>query len=207
MSKHQRKIPRQTAWTRFQPAQRITEPDGTVGQMWQNNRYVVIVSPVPPLPAGAGVSDGPPLPPLVHLSIRRQDREAVRDWRDLQRIKNALVGPECEGVELFPAESRLVDTANQAHLWVVADPAVRFPFGYSQRLVAEGPYSDNAVQRPFPPDARPRDVKTEADLDRMLQEKKEEKEERGHGGSNIWTRCVERHSRTMARQAHTLISC
>jgi hypothetical protein len=37
----------------------------------------------------------------------------VHDWRDLQRIKNQLVGPECEAVELYPAESRKVDTANQ----------------------------------------------------------------------------------------------
>lgn len=54
---------------------------------------------------------------LVHLSIKRHDREPVTDWRDKQEIKNQLVGPECEGLELYPAESRVVDTANQYHLW------------------------------------------------------------------------------------------
>lgn len=67
---------------------------------------------------------------MVHLSIKRSDREPIHDWRDLQEIKNALVGPECEGVELYPAESRLYDTANQFHLWVFVNSEIRFPFGF-----------------------------------------------------------------------------
>jgi hypothetical protein len=86
---------------------------------------------------------------LVHLSIKRRDRRLVRDWRLLQWIKNELVGPECEAVELFPAESRLVDGADQWHLWVVKDPAFRFPFGFSDRLVRDdGPGMPNTTQRP-----------------------------------------------------------
>lgn len=73
---------------------------------------------------------------MVHLSIKRIDKEPVRDWRDLQEIKNQLVGRECEGVELFPAESRLVDTANQYHLWCFALPDYRFPIGWTTRLVS-----------------------------------------------------------------------
>lgn len=119
-------------------------PDGI--ELWGNDEYNVFLRELEP-------PDGSPLPPMVWLSISRKDRGTVRDWRHLQRIKNELVGPECEGVELFPAESRLVDTSNQYHLWVVSDPAVRFPFGYGDRLVmdptelaAEAP---SAVQRPF----------------------------------------------------------
>jgi len=67
---------------------------------------------------------------VVHLSVKRKDREACRDWRHLQEIKNALVGDECEGVELFPAESRLVDTANQTHLWCYAEPDDKIPLGW-----------------------------------------------------------------------------
>jgi hypothetical protein len=55
----------------------------------------------------------------VHLSIKRFDRGPVRDWRHLQQIKNEVVGPEAEAFEIFPAESRLVDTANQYHLWAI----------------------------------------------------------------------------------------
>jgi len=78
-------------------------------------------------------------PPFLHLNISRRDGEPCTSWRDFQQIKNELIGPEYEGVELFPAESRLVDTAHQYHMWVMADAKYRFPFGYENRLVLEKP--------------------------------------------------------------------
>lgn len=54
---------------------------------------------------------------ITHLSIKRRDRSAIRDWRHLQQIKNDVLGPDAEAVELFPRESRLIDTANEYHLW------------------------------------------------------------------------------------------
>ena len=66
---------------------------------------------------------------LVHLNIRRIDGRACHDWRHFQQIKNELIGEECEAVELYPAESRLVDTSNKYHLVGIADPAFRFPTG------------------------------------------------------------------------------
>lgn len=77
--------------------------------------------------------------PFVQLTISRHDGGNCKVWRHLQTIKNELVGPEHEAVELFPAESRLVDTANQYHLWVHVDADFRFPFGYSSRLVFDAP--------------------------------------------------------------------
>jgi hypothetical protein len=68
---------------------------------------------------------------LVHLSIKSLDPSRDHSWRDYQWIKNALVGAEHEGVQLYPAESRLVDMADQYHLWVAADPRYRFPFGFA----------------------------------------------------------------------------
>jgi len=53
---------------------------------------------------------------MLHLSIKRLDKHPVRDWRHFQRIKNELIGEENEAVELYPAQSRLVDTTNQYHL-------------------------------------------------------------------------------------------
>lgn len=76
---------------------------------------------------------------IVHLSIKRHDREPCLDWRDKQQIKNQLVGPECEGVELYPAESRVVDTANQFHLWVHKDPNMRFPVGFDTGFKTDEP--------------------------------------------------------------------
>lgn len=77
-------------------------------------------------------------PDMVHLSIKRRDRKPIHDWRHLQHIKNELVGPENEAVELYPKESRLMDTANQYHLYVLTDPEKSFPFGYRcERSVTE----------------------------------------------------------------------
>jgi len=80
-------------------------------------------------------------PPFLHLDICPRDGKNAKNWRELQQIKNELVGPEHEAVELFPAESRLVDTANQYHLWVHVSSQFRFPFGFAKRLVLEKPLS------------------------------------------------------------------
>ena len=72
---------------------------------------------------------------MTCLSIKRVDKEPLQDWRVLQEIKNAIMGNECEAIELFPAESRLVDTANQRWLWCFDDPRVRVPVGFTDRAV------------------------------------------------------------------------
>lgn len=73
---------------------------------------------------------------LHWLSIKRNDQRAVLDWRHLQQIKTELVGAENEAVQLFPAESRVMDTANQFHLFVFADPwPVGIPIGWMDRAV------------------------------------------------------------------------
>jgi hypothetical protein len=64
---------------------------------------------------------------MVHINIRRIDGAAVFDWRHRQIIKNEIVGAECEAFELYPAESRLVDTANKYHIWAFVDPSIRLP--------------------------------------------------------------------------------
>ena len=53
----------------------------------------------------------------TYLSIKRRDKKAIHDWRHFQLIKNELVGEEVEAIEMYPAESRLHDTANQFHLF------------------------------------------------------------------------------------------
>lgn len=82
--------------------------------MWQNDVYVVIHEPEPP-------SHLVSWPGWAWLSIRRRDREAVRDWRDLQRIKSEVCGPDREAIEVYPTEARVVDCANQTHLWVLPE--------------------------------------------------------------------------------------
>jgi len=70
------------------------------------------------------VEVGPALGGLFELqiNIRRRDGAAmVRDWRHFQQIKNEVVGPEREAIEVYPAESRKVDTCNKHHLWVLPE--------------------------------------------------------------------------------------
>jgi hypothetical protein len=110
-------------------------------ELWMNDTFTVSVF-------HDSYSPGKGWPKLVHLSIRRNDREAVHDWRLLQEVKNMLVGPECEAVELYPAESRLVDTANQYHLFAIEEPFVRFPFGMTKRVVDDDLNIGNSRQRP-----------------------------------------------------------
>jgi hypothetical protein len=72
---------------------------------------------------------------VMHLNIRRRDgAHDTRDWRHFQEIKNQLAGRECEAFELYPAESRKVDTSNKFHLWVLM-PGERIPVGWDERDV------------------------------------------------------------------------
>lgn len=109
---------------------------------------------------------------LTHLSIKRNDKAAIHDWRDLQRIKNELCGPEREGLELYPAESRLVDSANSYHLYVLP-PGNFAPFGWTSRLVMDGDdvyRPGQPRQRPWPYDSRPKDLVTQEQAEKMLEE-------------------------------------
>jgi len=142
------------SWSPFVLAD-MTEINATLGAMglsledavYLNSLYQVNVRHLP-APGGWPCA-------MTHLSIKRCDKSPMHDWRDIQRIKNELVGPENEAVEVYPAESRLVDSANQYHLWVFDDPEVRLPFGFNERLVLDYSGSNGSKQRPFTNDNRP----------------------------------------------------
>lgn len=112
------------------------------GQVYLNDTYQVLVREAQTPEWGSE---------MFWLSIKRIDKEPIHDWRDLQEIKNMLVGEENEAVELFPAESRRVDTANQYHLWVLKDFKVRFPFGFTgERVVTDSQSVGGSKQRKLP---------------------------------------------------------
>jgi hypothetical protein len=92
-----------------------------------------------------------PWGPLIWLAIINKDRSARHDWRDFQRIKNELVGPDFEAMEMYPAETRLVDTNNQFHMFVLPKGKT-FPIGFATRDVSDRQleWSDHK-QRPFDP--------------------------------------------------------
>lgn len=117
----------------------------TRDEVWVSEQYQVNIDRDPPHRLGDEAE-------VWHLSIKRRDKAPIHDWRDLQAIKNQLVGPEFEAVELYPAEARVVDSANQYHLWTVIrlgdQRAPRLPFGWTVGLVrSESPV--NGRQRPL----------------------------------------------------------
>ena len=89
---------------------------------------------------------------LMWLSIRNHRNNCDRDWRDFQRIKNELCGTQCDALEIYPNEDRLVDTSNQFHLWVFR-PSIEIPIGYKKRDVLTpeelAKVMPNASQRSF----------------------------------------------------------
>lgn len=98
--------------------------------------------------------ENPGDPVGLHISYHRQDRRPVRDWRDAQRIKNDLVGPEQEMCELYPAESRMVDMANEYHLWGLEGISL-LAFGWADGRQVQGSAEAAAL-----PGARQRDGDT-----------------------------------------------
>ena len=73
---------------------------------------------------------------LDHLWVRRHDEKPLT-WRELQRVKNELVGKERVAVEVYPPVSQVVDCANIYHLWVFEE-GFELPFGLHRVEEKEG---------------------------------------------------------------------
>ena len=101
---------------------------GIPDECWENNLCLAWVY------RGDKVPKIKEWPEMVWLSIKRLDKEPIFDWRALQNIKNDIVGADHEAVSLFPSDKRLVDEANQYHLFCLAEKGF-FPFGFQHRMV------------------------------------------------------------------------
>lgn len=144
------------AWTHFvECVPDARDPDSKI---YKNSRYQVHIRRIK-------VAH---YPDMLHLSFKRLDKGTFIPYRDKMRIKDELISPEHEAVELYPARSREVDTTNQYHLWLIDDQRYRFPFGFTERLVSEGS-SDGSVQAPF--DERPADCLDVAALEKLRKER------------------------------------
>jgi hypothetical protein len=119
-------LPEKLSWIE----ERVRE--STAWLVYRNNFYVVVIEMTAP---------------LIHACIRRHDGRPCTDWNDLQQIKSELIGPEHEALELFPAESRLINTTNEYHLWAHPKSGFRFPFGFSSnRLVMDTPAHEESSE-------------------------------------------------------------
>ena len=133
-------------------------------KIYVNSRYQVLISRI----WGEYEDGSRPEVPILQLSIKRHDKLPIHDWRDLQRIKNDLCGPESLAIEFYPPESKLVDTANQYFLWVLPERYHRLlGFMFHLRVVSEMSVG-GSHQRPWPADEKPRDLETQETLQARL---------------------------------------
>ena len=170
----------QPPWTPFKFASKYSG-----GMMFCNSRYQVAR-----YTTEDHAADG--WPRVVHLSFKHHTNIAITDFRDMQLIKNELVGPSSFAVQIFPQEEHLVDTANQYHLWALvpdqwealagamggplwtapADcmwPAL--PFGFREgRVLAGSHIMEGGNQRAFAEEHMPDDLASqEQHLHRMVE--------------------------------------
>jgi hypothetical protein len=104
---------RQPRSERWEPLVRGADDfrDGLTVETWGNRWYHVTVRR-----HAEGWRFDPSMP-WAQLGISCPNGDARHDWREFQLIKNEVVGPEWEAVELWPAESRLLDPSNYYLLW------------------------------------------------------------------------------------------
>jgi hypothetical protein len=131
------------SWTPLELAE-----SGPTGELFRNGIYQVRRQKLDPTGTVAARADD--LNDGLWLIVSRTDGKAIHDWRHFQRIKNEVAGPEREALEIYPAESRLIDRGNTYHLWVL--PAgERVPFGAGRRSVLGPEQQRGVAQRPFEP--------------------------------------------------------
>ena len=114
---------------------------GLVHECWENTRYHCSVRR---FTKGWFLKNQP----YIVIGISNADESARHDWRDFQSIKNDICGRDWEGVELYPAESRLKDPSNRFYLWCCARGLL--DFGLPGGRLVLGADEAIAPQRPFP---------------------------------------------------------
>ena len=60
------------------------------------------------------------------LLVERTDGKDGIGWDELQRLKSEYLGPDVVAVEVYPAESDVVNERNRRHLWEVPDGFLPF---------------------------------------------------------------------------------
>ena len=116
------------------------EGKSKISEAWENKWYDVTVERHT---KGFFIKNSP----YVKIGIVNADQTARHDWRDFQHIKNDVCGRDWEGIELYPAESRLKDPSNKFYLWCVPRGVLKFGIPGNRRVLS--PEEAIAPQRPF----------------------------------------------------------
>lgn len=68
--------------------------------------------------------------PIEHCAIRTAS-EGEMTWKEKQKIKDEVFGPDRVAMEVMPRHDDIVDGANMYHIWVLP-PGYVLPFGLNQ---------------------------------------------------------------------------
>lgn len=117
----------------------------------ENNKYNVIVQKATCPWMSLPTPDGKSIPmEILHLLIVRKDKGCIEiPYKEKQKIKEMICGPNVEAAELFPAVHREVkDIADyHTHLWVFP-PNVDMPFGlFPQQQMEKKKVSDIFIRK------------------------------------------------------------
>ena len=119
---------------------------------------------------------------VLWLSIRRNDRKRIDDWRDVQLVKNEIAGPESDAFQIFPKESRLKDGANQYHLYCLPEGET-IPCGMSEgRAVTD--LNNKEERDSFRREAEQEGIPAER-IDKILSKVKQRPFEKHHQPDNV----------------------
>ncbi len=98
---------------RFQPIDltgRFVPPGMT--RAVSNNRYIVMIYD------NVRTTKGPACRAMVQTV---DDQPIKNHWREMQRIKNEIFGPEVQAIEYYPRQSELQDLHNIYWMWIFPD--------------------------------------------------------------------------------------
>jgi 1-acyl-sn-glycerol-3-phosphate acyltransferase len=83
-----------------------------------NNRYIVMIMD------NAETDKGKAIRAMVQTV---DDKPIERHWKEMQRIKNEIFGPEVMAIEYYPKESELQDLHNIYWMWIFPEGTIPTP--------------------------------------------------------------------------------
>ena len=92
-------------------------------EQWGNDRYTAHVK----------YQDSRGKDGYLEIGIHNHKRTTIMPWSHVQQIKNEICGAEREAVMIYPAESRLLDTANE--YWIYVYPVGEGPMREDGKLL------------------------------------------------------------------------
>lgn len=89
----------------------------SITRAFRNNRYIVSVYDYSETTVGYA----------IRAMIQSLSGEPVRNWEDLQRVKNECFGPETVAIEYYPAQSQLRNSHHIYWLWIYEPGQIPLP--------------------------------------------------------------------------------